>query len=648
MLTGAASFDSVKIEWLDGAYLVIAGDSRLGAETRTAVGNFAGISITGADAGDNKAPSIAFHAEPGGLFQPLRIFENTDYELEVRLPLSRTEALCELGACSGMRWPFRNRRLHRFLKVTPPSLWVEDEHGGIRIGAFLASREYLGTVDLTIWTDEHSLSFEVQSRKIGYESEYMRLVEDISEYHLGLLHEVGSATGLALALSAKPNRELQSDYFQMRRLMQPDRLPDAIGRILLNPASNLLIEEISVPIGQTKSMASSKIGQRQTGMGFAHGGPLAGLFRGFTPTLVPVTKKRESLDTNENRYVKSFLEDLLALLVQLESAAAKDKRAGMVCEMAEWKDQVLGWSAADLWREVGPLRYGATNSQKMQRAPGYRDVLQADIELSEALRLPIAGLDERDGSLLLGDVKPVHTLYGYWCYFVVREALTCLYGPDLSKGAGLVARSASGLSITLGTRQEASRASWKIEDNGISANVHLFFSRQFAPKPEPEWGEWYGSYSMSFDPDISIAVQVGDATHWLSFDAKYRADKIDRGENGLVETDGEMTQEDMSDAHAYRFKKEDLNKMHTYRDAILGTRGAYILYPGNEASPVSNLFVRKPPVPNELLSFPSVGAFALRPGQAESQSICLQGFIAQALGTILRGGGYREELAFEN
>ena len=30
------------------------------------------------------------------------------------------------------------------------------------------------------------------------------------------------------------------------------------------------------------------------------------------------------------------------------------------------------------------------------------------------------------------------------------------------------------------------------------------------------------------------------------------------------------------------FKKADLYKMHTYRDAIRGCRGAYVLYPGDE------------------------------------------------------------------
>ena len=50
----------------------------------------------------------------------------------------------------------------------------------------------------------------------------------------------------------------------------------------------------------------------------------------------------------------------------------------------------------------------------------------------------------------------------------------------------------------------------------------------------------------------------------------------------------------------------DLYKMHTYKDAILKTEGAYVFYPGNkcEIFRVSE---------NETI--PSVGAFPLTPGE---------------------------------
>ena len=61
-------------------------------------------------------------------------------------------------------------------------------------------------------------------------------------------------------------------------------------------------------------------------------------------------------------------------------------------------------------------------------------------------------------------------------------------------------------------------------------------------------------------------------------------------------------------------KRDDLNKMHAYRDAIRSSAGAYILYPGDEKRAPYRAF-------HEIL--PGLGAFPLRPsvsGEAEGVS----------------------------
>lgn len=60
-----------------------------------------------------------------------------------------------------------------------------------------------------------------------------------------------------------------------------------------------------------------------------------------------------------------------------------------------------------------------------------------------------------------------------------------------------------------------------------------------------------------------------------------------------------------------RSRREDLLKMHAYRDAIRRTAGAYVLFPGNESvSPYGEF--------EELL--PGLGAFVLRPATTPSES----------------------------
>ena len=96
------------------------------------------------------------------------------------------------------------------------------------------------------------------------------------------------------------------------------------------------------------------------------------------------------------------------------------------------------------------------------------------------------------------------------------------------------------------------------------------------------------SYSFEFLPDIVI----GFAGSWLLLDAKNKGESGFYGEeeNGII----------------CKFKVEDLNKMHTYRDALTEAVGAFILYPGNKSA-----FY---PAQADGPFFSGVGALPLRPG----------------------------------
>lgn len=65
--------------------------------------------------------------------------------------------------------------------------------------------------------------------------------------------------------------------------------------------------------------------------------------------------------------------------------------------------------------------------------------------------------------------------------------------------------------------------------------------------------------------------------------------------------------------------------MHTYKDSILKTDGAYVLYPGN---------VTKQFYESELI-IPSVGAFSLTPGNNDIEEDNLEIFIKDVLKTFL-------------
>ncbi|WP_037057369.1 nuclease domain-containing protein, partial [Ralstonia pickettii] len=162
-------------------------------------------------------------------------------------------------------------------------------------------------------------------------------------------------------------------------------------------------------------------------------------------------------------------------------------------------------------------------------------------------------------------------------------------------------------------------------------------------------------YTAFFDPDFSIRmtkVAAEAPSHWFHFDAKYRL------ERQLSETVFEEPPDGEPDAGAADYeaevarvhKLEDLFKMHTYRDGILGTRGAYVLFPGDGVGgvvnlPKPNLFVRNPGAfgGSGTHRIPSVGAFDLAPGGDAAQTQAIASLLAVALEAVAGPSNYEEE-----
>ena len=87
----------------------------------------------------------------------------------------------------------------------------------------------------------------------------------------------------------------------------------------------------------------------------------------------------------------------------------------------------------------------------------------------------------------------------------------------------------------------------------------------------------------------------------VHFDAKYRLENID----GLF---GAENSDAAAEETNGNYKRQDLLKMHAYRDAIKPSQGAYVLYPGRSSKP--SRFEGF----HEIL--PGLGAFGVAPDDA--------------------------------
>ncbi len=133
-------------------------------------------------------------------------------------------------------------------------------------------------------------------------------------------------------------------------------------------------------------------------------------------------------------------------------------------------------------------------------------------------------------------------------------------------------------------------------------------------------------------PDCSVRIRPEDSVPsrvltqelevWLHFDAKYRVDNL-LAQLTSVDDPDDLFEGSTTSGNA---KRDDLLKMHAYRDAISRTAGAYVLYPGSEITDI-----RRHPGFNEVL--PGLGAFPLRPSSdgLPSSSRALDQFLGDVL-----------------
>ena len=262
----------------------------------------------------------------------------------------------------------------------------------------------------------------------------------------------------------------------------------------------------------------------------ARGFPLATRLRGYAPERIWQRRPEESLDTPENRFVKAFLRSLLAaadaLPTQLFWKHVSSGRQRIVTDSRA----VLERSLADpLFAEVGEMRHIPASSRVLMRREGYRQVLGL-WRLFHLARRPLFGALQR-----AIDLRSVDQLYEMWCFFALVEEIQVSLGvsPDLH------------LDVS--------------DEHGLGWKA----TARFGTEGWLVYNQSKRGYSVWLRPDF---LWYRHGTPEVAFDAKFRLDRR-VFDDGTDET---------------TVKKDDLYKMHTYRDA-LGLRAALVVYPGSEA-----------------------------------------------------------------
>ena len=314
---------------------------------------------------------------------------------------------------------------------------------------------------------------------------------------------------------------------------------------------------------------------------------------------------------------------LLDTLGSTDPTAAGPLRRGRIAAEAvlQQLDELLGHG---LFRQVDRLHGIPTSNQVLLKREGYRQLFRTFslVEAGLTLAFDYSNLDD----VYSPSLRNVATLYEFWCYLVLADCLGRVCG-QMKTVHAFKARG-DGLALTMQSGA-ASAIRWQLQRHERVLEVELFFNRQFSlvRGSAPD-----GSWSRAMRPDCSLRIRPLTALPqsaqnldvWIHFDAKYRVENLSEQLQSKVgsEEDAQAVEAEEVESNL-QTKRQDLLKMHAYRDAIHRTGGAYVLYPGNTPLCVEQF--------TELL--PGLGAFPLRPNAERGPRGVddLEAFLTQAI-----------------
>lgn len=499
---------------------------------------------------------------------------------------------------------------------------------------------FVGTLSLNILERQDGLkvgiaSLEVRSVKAKYRDEYRFMLEEISKKCTDLLMQHSSPVTQSFEADfAKDSKTIYQRFAFVKSVLESSEFKEALHRIMSAPVTTWahIDEETDIRrIGKIGSAQIRQMASRSNRINLPVSHPLEDRFKTI-PARLSVTRKTETLDTPENRFVKYALEVFYRFCTEVRHSLEKDNGENpRACKEAalleKWLGNVLNQG---LFKEISPPSSLPLNSPVLQRKEGYREVLRVWLMFDLAARLVWRGGED----VYKAGKRDVAILYEYWLFFKLLEIFNGIFKIEPSSveklieatGDGIGLKLKSGIGLCLDGEYSAA---------GRNLKVQFSYNRTFlGSRPYPEKGSW----SRHMRPDYTLSVWPSEFTEdeaekqevmvHIHFDAKYKVE----GLGDIMGDEGENLDSEKLEQRMGTYKRADLLKMHAYKDAIRRTGGAYVLYPGNDKAAMKGF--------HEII--PGLGVFAVRPSQSEDGSVELTAFIREVIGHLLDRASQRE------
>lgn len=507
---------------------------------------------------------------------------------------------------------------------------------------------YVGTHSLEIINSTILLPIEVRSVKSDYRSDYRYMLESITERCTDLIMQIDSPINQHFETDFNKNPETLYQRFSfVKSLIDSLEFEEAIQKIVSNPSTKWEEEHEVKDIRRIRRFNQKNIKQLVTKSNRMEIGSEHFLNKSFgltsIPTKIDSTRKSESIDTAENRFIKHALEEFLFFCENCELKFEKYSTAKFESGLLATKISTL--LNQSFFKQISRPTSLKLNSPVLQRKSGYREVLNAWLKFDLAAKLIWHGGD----NVYDAGKKDIATLYEYWLFFTLLDLFKEVFEIEPKSIAELIQYDKGQLSLNL---KQGTAIAMKGVYKSPSRNLNIQFSynRSFGGgKTFPN----SGSYTTTLRPDYTLSIwpeeitEAKDAerteliTH-IHFDAKYKVKNFyeliskSKDEELTEEENIELIKEEAEEVKKGTFKNQDLLKMHAYKDAIRRTGGAYVLYPGEGKDEPFRGF-------HELI--PGLGAFVIKPNKDDKDKEHLKSFIRKVIANFIDRASQREHTA---
>ena len=542
-----------------------------------------------------------------------------------------------------------NERTYQFMKedeiVRFSSSPRHPNAGTLKTGIYVGSLS-LAIRDTGLDDEIAKVVLEIKSVKAEYRTDYRKMLEDITAYYTDLVLMQGSPVTQKLEIdNDTPQQTLYQRYAFVRSIVESPAFQEAIHKIISNPVRKWEETIVERNVCNVKRMSRRNMHQIASSRNRipVYNSDEIGLPHGLNsvPRTLTVAYKRDTLDNQENQFVKFVIRSFSSFCAELRTKKNANDR--LKAEIEKTMD-VLNEHLSNLFfKQVSMPSQLNLNSPVLQRKEGYREILQAWLMFDLAAKLSWKGGD----NVYEAGKRNVAVLYEYWVFFKLLEVISRVFEIDPVSISKLVRTDSDQINLEI-QQGKMTMIAGEYDAGSRKFNVRFYYNRTFTHTREDDELDKSGSWTMNMRPDYTLSIWPGeismeqaereDLMVHIHFDAKYRVNKVDLGVDDTTDDEkiSEALLKEKKEQDEGIYKRADLLKMHAYKDAIRRTSGAYILYPGTVQRRLKGF--------HEII--PGLGAFCLTPSNYDEELIELQVFLLKIVEHMLDRTSQRERLSY--